>query len=35
MARSFGDMGEQFLLCFSPAKLSAAEGKRLDDPAAV
>jgi hypothetical protein len=33
--RTFGDMGEQHLLHVTPAKLSAAERKRLDNPVAV
>jgi hypothetical protein len=33
--RTFGDMGEQCLLCVSPAKLSAAKRKRLDDSVAI
>jgi hypothetical protein len=33
--RTFGDMGKQHLLCVSPAKLSAAKRKRLDNPVAI
>jgi hypothetical protein len=33
--RAFDDMGEHCLLCVSPAELSAAERKRLNDPVAI
>jgi hypothetical protein len=33
--RTFGDMGERYLLYIIPTELSVTERKRLDDPLAI